>query len=192
MDNTTLTHHGIKGMRWGIRRYQNKDGTLTAAGKKKYNAELEKIKAREKAVKNYKRTQAKFDKLEAKRKELDEEEKLIREQEEQGKNRKDLSRSMSKNGSPKKNKSVKDMSDDELREVISRLDLEKRYSDLVKTTTPQTSGKGRKFVEDVVTSAGSNIAKQAVAYMMGRGVNKLFKDIFDENIVDPKNIQKKK
>lgn len=34
MDNE-LAHHGILGMRWGIRRYQNKDGSLTAAGKKK-------------------------------------------------------------------------------------------------------------------------------------------------------------
>lgn len=34
MDN--LYHHGIKGMRWGVRRYQNKDGTLTAAGKERY------------------------------------------------------------------------------------------------------------------------------------------------------------
>ena len=30
-----LYHYGIRGMRWGIRRYQNKDGTLTAAGKKR-------------------------------------------------------------------------------------------------------------------------------------------------------------
>ena len=29
-----LYHHGIKGMKWGVRRYQNKDGTLTNAGKK--------------------------------------------------------------------------------------------------------------------------------------------------------------
>lgn len=28
-----LYHWGIKGMKWGVRRYQNKDGTLTAAGK---------------------------------------------------------------------------------------------------------------------------------------------------------------
>lgn len=32
-----LFHHGIKGMKWGVRRYQNEDGTLTDAGKKRYN-----------------------------------------------------------------------------------------------------------------------------------------------------------
>ena len=31
-----LYHWGIKGMKWGVRRYQNADGTLTAAGKKRY------------------------------------------------------------------------------------------------------------------------------------------------------------
>ena len=31
-----LYHHGIKGQRWGIRRFQNPDGTLTAAGRKRY------------------------------------------------------------------------------------------------------------------------------------------------------------
>lgn len=35
MDNNQLYHHGVKGMRWGVRRYQNEDGTLTAAGKKR-------------------------------------------------------------------------------------------------------------------------------------------------------------
>lgn len=31
-----LAHHGILGMKWGIRRYRNKDGSLTDAGKKRY------------------------------------------------------------------------------------------------------------------------------------------------------------
>lgn len=32
-----LYHHGIKGMRWGVRRFQNKSGSLTPAGKKRYS-----------------------------------------------------------------------------------------------------------------------------------------------------------
>lgn len=35
MDRRELYHYGIKGQKWGIRRYQNKDGTLTEAGKKR-------------------------------------------------------------------------------------------------------------------------------------------------------------
>lgn len=34
--SSELYHHGIKGQRWGVRRYQNPDGTLTEAGKKRY------------------------------------------------------------------------------------------------------------------------------------------------------------
>ena len=33
----TLCHHGIKGQKWGIRRFQNEDGTLTAEGRKRYD-----------------------------------------------------------------------------------------------------------------------------------------------------------
>ena len=37
-----LEHHGILGQKWGIRRYQNEDGSLTEAGKRRYSREVAK------------------------------------------------------------------------------------------------------------------------------------------------------
>lgn len=36
---TDLAHYGVLGMKWGVRRYQNKDGSFNAAGKKRYFSE---------------------------------------------------------------------------------------------------------------------------------------------------------
>ena len=50
-----LYHHGIKGMKWGIRRYQNADGSLTNAGKKRAERKLNKLfKKSDKAISKYK------------------------------------------------------------------------------------------------------------------------------------------
>lgn len=58
-----LYHHGIKGQRWGIRRFQNPDGSYTASGKERYRNKLAKkvlkkyedtMRANESAEKNYK------------------------------------------------------------------------------------------------------------------------------------------
>ena len=38
MSTSELTHHGIKGQKWGVRRYQYVDGSLTPAGKKRYSS----------------------------------------------------------------------------------------------------------------------------------------------------------
>lgn len=40
MDNTYLMHYGVMGMKWGVRRYQNADGTLTALGKSHYGVSV--------------------------------------------------------------------------------------------------------------------------------------------------------
>lgn len=43
LTNETLKHYGILGMKWGVRRYQNSDGTLTEAGKKRYSKKFDKM-----------------------------------------------------------------------------------------------------------------------------------------------------
>lgn len=45
-DLDQLEHWGIKGMKWGIRRYQTKDGSLTPEGRKRYNNDVAKLKAK--------------------------------------------------------------------------------------------------------------------------------------------------
>lgn len=129
-----LYHHGVLGMKWGIRRYQNKDGSLTTAGKKRA------AKMKEEYTQL---TGKKLRRSPDKAKELSE---------------------------PKK-KSVSELSDDELRSKVNRLQLEKTYLDLdrqVSSLTPKHISAGEKFVKHVsdkvivpaMTDAGKNLLTQ--------------------------------
>ena len=150
-----LMHWGIKGMKWGVRRYQNKDGSLTPAGKRRYDKEMAKLKEEEKIAKNKLRTQAKLNKLDEKRKEI-----------EALKSGKPIAKSTKQHSKP----SVKDMSDEELRQTVNRLLMEQQYAKL----NPQQVSAGQKFVKkvmnDVVAPAATEVGKNVLKDAMTKAV----------------------
>ena len=50
-DGVYIKHHGIKGQKWGVRRFQNKDGSLTNAGERRYNKSVRQMKLEDKYIK---------------------------------------------------------------------------------------------------------------------------------------------
>lgn len=183
MMSNQLQHHGTRGMKWGIRRYQNKDGSLTPAGKRRYAKEKAELMAEEKALKNRKRTQDKIDKLDEKRRELD----ALSESIKRGASSKNSTRDNSSHNT------IKSMSDDEIRKKIERIELEKKYEKLLSEVDQKSVSKGKQFALKVLEKSGDNIATQVTTYVMGRVANAALEKVFgDPNAVNPKKGQKDK
>lgn len=159
-----LFHWGIKGMKWGVRRYQNADGSLTTAGRKKYAAESKKLKEREETIKNREKVKARQDKLAAKKADLDAREKALKDAKKSDRSAKidAIKNKLSKkNVSEVKKKSLTDISDEELQKMVNRARLEDQYKQLRPEPTPKKN-KMLAALEPVLIDAGKNIAKSAL------------------------------
>lgn len=136
-----LQHHGIKGQKWGVRRFQNKDGSLTNDGKRRYSDDVYKnakksIDAIHETVKSGKTVSNELGKVA--QKEFDKKyQKEIR-------------------------KSLDEMTDDELRAVVNRLNMEERYTQVMTSRAPKL---GKNKVDEILDYAGTvlSISSSALA-----------------------------
>lgn len=162
-----LYHHGIKGMRWGVRRYQNKDGTLTSAGNKRYARD-----AREQGYDKYDSESRTYYKTSKKNGRSDlnvDANRYAREDTERAKRLVDSTKQMNEsirlanqnslNRAAKRNKEnrmdLSSMTDQELRQQINRELLERQYNDVF---NQKKVSRGREFAANILETTGSVLA----------------------------------
>ena len=139
MNQNELYHYGVTGMRWGVRRYQNRDGTLTKAGKKR----VAKLETQYTAL--------------------------------TGKSLHKTSSSSSK----QRRKTVSEMSDDELRKAVNRLQMEKQYKQLVSETAVQARG-------DAFINKSKKVLSKSLENAIGQAITQSIKSSIDSTIKNKK------
>lgn len=164
MDYYELYHHGIKGMKWGVRRYRNTDGSLTPAGQKRYARDQ-----RENAGKK------KGDKVGAAdpdrwvREDLTRSKRLADESSQLVGKLKTANSNAIKN-TPRAKIDLSSMTDKQMRDEINRALLERQYNDMF---APSKVSKGRIYADKTLEVAGNALALTASALGIALAIKEL-------------------
>jgi hypothetical protein len=146
MGNDYLAHYGVLGMKWGVRRTPAQLGRTMITTKRQLTADKVKLdrlnSGKHTSVGFTKKRQAAYDK-----RDKDILEKRIKSNEQK------LANKAAKKEAKKK-PTIKDMSDDELRKVVNRLQMERQYSQLV---NDGSVSKGKEYAQKVF-KAGTTVA----------------------------------
>lgn len=154
-----LYHHGIKGMKWGVRRYRNEDGSLTNVGKRRYAKDKE-LTPEDRAMIARTRAETAFAGKNAKTV-----------ADEGGKAFSNASSIYSKIKKTKRINAVdvESLSNDELRKRVERLNLERNYKEAV----GNDSSKGERAVSTFLDVSGSALVTAGSALAIAVAIKQL-------------------
>lgn len=173
MNRNELYHHGIKGQRWGIRRFQNEDGTRTAAGKKRYaeslsDEEKSAIVKRTNIEKAYRKAQVENSRIKPVKEIIDQSQSSMNAL-------KRISDDSIKNSTKKLKLDLSQMTDKEMRDKINRQLLENQYNNLFAPEV-STVTKGQKAVNSVLSYAGTVLTLGSTALGIALTIKSLRKE----------------